>query len=422
MRNADRLLGVIYREVSLEKLFKDFENYQCNTRDFGMNINSPAFLRSAVVRYTHKYPNNYSLEEVENILKVYAGYGNVYIKANGNAIGLVFYCAEQLFSCIDGAILVKFDELLEWDGICNKIDANILIAAYASKHSNADLKKTGAVLKHDNFSLQKILHNGAADNHMHLKASGYCADMSWACLMLCSFNEDYILKTFIKESKMIERNFAISVSSALLLIKKIKFIRLYLKSWLLKYSDLKNLKRKFIVDLLNEKDDISFCVKISRLPIQYVINCIEHEYSSSNNIDKYFLVERNFQKQIFKLVSVINDVFLIHLFNIYLAAISQIRFFLVQDNEGMGFKKFKLNENVKDRLISLNSYSLKGIINEKEAYATVFDRCYKSQICKCAEFRIAPKSSIEDFNLTFKLIEDYSIIMWKKYYDVSKLN
>lgn len=425
MRNADRLLGIIYKEANMEKIFANLPHTYVNDGSYYLNISNRNFVREVVLNYINEYPDNYSPEEVENILKVYIEYGNKYIKDNGNACGLIMYCADRLFYCCNTNLTVNFDYLLEWEGFCNKIDSNIFIAAYAAINPNVDLKRTSAVTRHDNKYLNSILMNGAADNHMHFKASGYSADMSWANLILCSFNDDKALNAFIDNSRMLERNFAMSKSSALLILKKIKLIRLYLEYQISKdekklYSS--NTFSNKIVFILSLDDELRFNCLLDKYKsiLKPLMDYIEKQYEKCDNVKKYFMFEREFLKKLFLLMRDETNPLLMHLCNIYLMGISKIRFLFVQDNIGMGFKKFKLNENVKDQLLSLSSYSSHSIIRENDVYQSVFDRCYSSNIVKKAEFRIAPKSA-EILLSTIKQIDDNNNLVSKQYKYLKKI-
>lgn len=412
MRNADRLLGVIYRECRLDKLLRETDGFSLGNRCGEMTIKNDRFLRTVAADYTRKYPQNYSLEEVENTLKVYLRYGESYLNGDDNACGLFFYCAEQLFLPKNGTMVVKFDALLEWDGFCNKIDANIPIAAFAALHPSIDLTTTEAVVRHDNRTLSKILGKGAADNHMHLKASGYSAAMSWAAFISCSFSEESSLLEFISKTRMVEQGFAIDSSSALLILKKIKLIRLYLEARLSpsracsaegnghSYGSAMPTPRQMERYLASEND--IWCYT-KRAWLDYVLDRVANRYHKGNGVRNYVFAERLFLREVFLKIQSDRDKFFLHLFNIYLAALSQIRFYLVQDNEGMGFKKFKLREDVKSDFLSLRTNSMATLVRADDVYLSVFDRCYRSKIVKQAEFRIAPNNDVGYISLFQKL-------------------
>lgn len=424
MRNADRLLGIIYRGCRLEKLLKELKLFARDEFHGEMACRNTKFLKAVSTAYTRKYPDNYTLEEIENTLKIYLGYGNKYLCGGDNACGLFFYCAEELFLVRQETLLVKFDELLEWDGFCNKIDANILIAAFSSLHPKVDVAKTDAVVRHDNHALERILGKGAADNHMHLKASGYSAAMSWAALMLCSFYEDKTLLNFIHKTRMIEQGFALDEHSALMILKKIKLIRLFFEEYLcvhkihissmIAHSVTKvgsgiNTPTKIQMARYLASENDTWCYSEKRW-IEKNLPLIEGGYSKAKGIRKFIVAERLFLKEMFLWARSCRDNFLLHLFNIYLAALSQIRFYFVQDNEGMGFKKFKLREDVKEDLLSLHTYSSREIVQMDDVYLSVFDRCYQTKIIKYAEFRIAPRKDAELITLFRKLDRANEII------------
>lgn len=79
----------------------------------------------------------------------------------------------------NGKVTIHFDNLLEWNGIINKIDANILFAMKAALEGREILLDDPHKVDHDNNRLNAILSRGISDNHMHLKGSGYTSDMNW---------------------------------------------------------------------------------------------------------------------------------------------------------------------------------------------------------------------------------------------------
>ena len=79
----------------------------------------------------------------------------------------------------------------------------------------------------------------------------------------------------------------------------------------------------------------------------------EKEFSHFNHSPrKEFLIERSFLKRLFSkyLRCELSD-FDLYLLNIYLLALNKFKMIFYQDNEGMGFEKFKHSENIKEELL-----------------------------------------------------------------------
>ena len=409
MNNADRLLKAIYKDVDLEQLINRLSTYLPYQKQYSLDVDNEEFLLSSANLYTKAYPNNYSAEEVKNLLKIYLGYGKKY-SDNPCAYSLFFYCAEKLFYVKNNSMIVRFENLLAWDGFCNKVDANVLISAFAALHSAVKPENVDAVIKHDNYRLDKIMQEGMADNHMHFKASGYSVEMSWAALMVCSFHEDVALNNFIKYSSAVEQGFAKDSQSALLLLKKIKFLRLVLE-YCIEFENKgaisvePKLSKNDIIKVLTSNYDGIFLRKKYSDFIDARLFELERRYSS-RDVRKYFIVERRFLTEAFRiLLKNSNNSFFAFLFEIYIASITHVRFLLVQDNEGMGFGKFKRRENTKSKLLRLSTNTSRRLIKREEEFRSVFDRYYRSRNVHYVEFRIAPPDSAKEMRDTLKLIE-----------------
>lgn len=429
MRNADRLLRVIYKDADLEQMMALVGTYRGGLIGYRLCDKDDRFMTSTARLYTKAYPEHYSAEEAQNMLRVYFDHAKKFSGKQEftSAYHLFFYCAEQLFRIKNKAILVQFDQLLEWDGFSNKVDANIMVAAYTALHGELLPEKTGAVVAHDNEVLNQILCRGAADNHMHLKASGYSAEMSWAALVTSSFEESERLRSFIKESGMIYDNFAKNEITALLLLKKIKFIRLLLEE----YLEIEREKQKphpsntrsrslseseIITALIAPTDTVFWNGKYAAW-ISNRLYCLETKYLKRKDVGKYFFIERQFLADLFRCFSARStSAFIQYLFEIYLTALCQIRFFFVQDNLGMGFDKFKRKEESKESLLSLEMPSARRLIQDEEIYRAVFDRCYRSEIVRYTEFRIAPKKDYRSLKEILRKIEASNEIIYQETY------
>lgn len=420
MNNADRLLKSIYKDVDLEQLINRLSTYLPCQKQYSLDTDNEEFLLLSANLYAKAYPNNYSTEEVKNLLKIYLGYGKKYSKTSG-AYSLFFYCAEQLFSIKSDSMIVRFENLLEWDGFCNKVDANVLISAFAALHSEVKLNTINAVIKHDNYRLDNIMKGGMADNHMHFKASGYSVEMSWAALMVCSFHEDVAFSNFIKYSNAVEQGFAKDFQTALLLLKKIKFLRLVLEYFIkcknkCAISIEPKLSKNDIIQVLTSKYDGIFLSKKYSDFIDTRLFELESRYSSCDDIRKYFIIERKFLTEAFRiLLKNSNNCFFAFLFEIYIACITHVRFLLVQDNEGMGFGKFKRRENTKSKLLRLNTNTSRRLIKREEEFRSVFDRYYRSGNVRFVELRISPLDSAKEMRNTLTLIENCNNEMCKRY-------
>ena len=60
----------------------------------------------------------------------------------------------------NGKVTIHFDHLLEWNGIINKIDANILFAMKSALEGRNILSDDSHKVSHDNARLNSILSKG----------------------------------------------------------------------------------------------------------------------------------------------------------------------------------------------------------------------------------------------------------------------
>lgn len=442
MINADRLLRIAYREIPLPYLFDQLKTYEGMDKHFGMNRdnssaeefncdNENIFFQLICSKYTSVYPENYSIEEVKKTLVYYLSVSNLNFLSNKVDISLLFfYVTEQLFKVKHQNIQVDYDKLLEWDGFCNKVDANIFLGAFCAQHQEIPLEKVDIVIRHDNTTLNDILREGAADNHMHMKASGYIIEMCMANLFLCQFDDNRDLSNFIKDSGMVYTGFAKDEEEAFLNIQKIKFLRLYLEH-LLKTRRIgkkgSQISQQSVRSVLSANDLVELESFLTRLiPQNYEVNKelidvddllfdLEDKYAIKDTERKYVYVERQFLKEMFlaEKNEELND-FNLFLFNIYLAGISQLRFFFVQDNVGMGFKKFKYREDSKGDLLDIKTKSYKIKLGNPDVYKSVFDRYYSSKIVHYVEFRIAFQEA-EKLKKTLSEIEQSAQEVYERY-------
>lgn len=379
MRQADRLLKTIYRER-----FIRFTGDVIERQDL-FNFQDESFRTNCKTAYLKIYPQNYSGDELDEILNSQSIKLNECFQQTNSAFIFPYY-AKQIFKLKNKQINVAYEHLLEWDGFQNKVDSNVFIGAYAALQSNKQLlENTNIVLTHDNERIYQLLNKGVCEGHMHLKGSGLTTELSWTAFLKSSFINNKEIQNFIKDNNNFRefKSYGYTESEILLSLLKVKLVRIMLDQEIT--STLKDL---FYSDTLTEfKNKVLLNIDI--------LNGYLEELNRILNVQKNLpstLSERLFYEKMF--VKLLNNgltPFEMNLFNFYIWGASVFKFELNQDNVGMGFQKFKNFENVKDQLINDNEL----------IYRSVFEKYYEEGVVRKIEFRIAPK----DKNEIHKLIQ-----------------
>lgn len=414
-QQLDRILGIVYKELNFESLIleeKDSDEFQCL-----FNINSESGFTDLIInKYMELYPNNYNEDSISNILQFFSDqierkYGN------SNTASLIFYVSRSILKERNDTLEVSYDDLLEWDGFINKLNPDVFISAYfAEKKINMEFHS----VKNDNKEIDYILAQGIADNHMHLKASGYTVEMNWYYFCKSSLYSKEI-EDFSKNSHVFRNDLRGNHSKEknTLMLCKTKLLRMYLEHVVIGKDD-DWLSQNEIYKLLQSTEKANF-LAVSNLIFKYSNN-ENHTSSKALNMERlkiYYQDERNFLSNLFKLF---NDGQLNHfdlvMMNLYLLMSNQIKFMFVQDNVGMGFTKFKHYEDIKEIFIPER-------LGSRDLIRTVFKKYYLEKHVRSIEVRIAPKNHVRDYN---KFANDLNIIndeiyesLKLKYHDLIKI-
>lgn len=365
------------------------------------HLDNEVFVKRVQQQYLEIYPNNYN-PDIVNLI-ILDSLSTMLNKYNsGNTLYLYLIYAERLFEFKGNAVYVKFDNILEWDGFLSKVDSNIFYAAFLALNSNFYDSRTHlheSVIRHDNNRIYKILEKGISENHMHLKASGYTTEMNWHKLTVDNLFNSEKIRNFVKDKNTFTYLDKIGESEQKLVleIQKLVIVRLILFDFA-QEGKVKQEINKLIDVVLHansETEFLSIHEEISRVKRKYK-NFIE-EYSDSSK--KYLILERIFLKDLFCLLlnNQMPDI-IVYLFNMYLLGMNKIKFEFVQDNLGMGFSKFKKNEELKESFLTDKNHK-KEEKNNLEIYESVFDKYYSEGSIKKIEFRIAPKAKYQLVNL-----------------------
>ncbi|WP_105179402.1 hypothetical protein [Streptococcus suis] len=433
MNQIDRLLKVIHQVFPLSVALDFDRNSGLRTQDLlgYFDLNNESFREKITKIYLEEYRDTNQREEVLLILDSYKGkikYPTP-VSYPCNCLNFYRYVADHYLFYKAGQLTVSFDHLLEWNGIVDKVDPSILFAMKAALSSKEIEEDSFQRVQHDNDRLNAILSKGISENHMHLKGSGYTTEMSW---------HDFSISrriTFDHFEKILKDQ-RIRYEEKILGFYKARLIKLFLFQKLIledkKSSQEKSasedsgtveserLTEQEMLYLFSAKnlDEYQYLVGRLQEKVRYLRERFEDYYKLNVLSGKFdikkrsYVVERQYLTDIFR--NYLNnrpskfDVFVL---NVYLLSMNQFRTFLYQTNIGMGFSKFKLSEDIKEDMLS------KDRDTKDDTIRSTFDKYYSERNVKKVEFRIAPKTSVADYNKLLKKLHGINSEVSKEYGD-----
>lgn len=376
MKNADRILGVIYNYMPLEHVIVKSDLNIGETQDaFGdlFDLSNLNFRQKVVETYIQLYPSNYN----EDVVNLFINQQIEILERNfhsTNTIYLFLNYSEQLFCIKNNQIYIDFDKLFEWDGFANKLDTNIFYGAYLSlNRDKIDYKNHNhtSVINHTNVRLYNLLSKGLAENHMHLEASGYSTEMNLFYFMTTKFfdfDND-------KDLKELADN---------LFLKKTLLCRILLFDYMQEESILSDPEYVDLITATQVEDIELYISKIKKIQ-----ELMLAEFKFEGNPKIFLEVERVFLSELFFELNAgkIKSTVIIYIFNIYLYSLSKLRFKSVLNNRGIGFSRFSVKNQYKTFWFSSEQEKRKR--EKYYLYLSVFDKYYSEKSVEKIEIRIA---------------------------------
>ena len=334
MRQIDRFLRTIYKDFPLFEIFD--HDYKSSALNYKVTSDSSIRWRSAFdlkdKDYRHEVKKVYQIsymdyneDELDNLIVEYSEKIGKYspTKYRHNTLNFFLYIAKELVFYQANSLSICFDSLLEWNGIINKIDANIIFAMKAAIEDHEISAGDSHRIQHDNYRLNRILSEGISENHMHLKGSGYTSELNWYDFSTDTCFEGMKSKKFFDILKKNIRHY----ENEKLAFLKVRIIKFYLFARIFDHrfedSELNKIFKKAL-----QSDDLDyFELLYSKLKPQIEIfkEYWEKEFSHFNHSPrKEFLIERSFLKRLFSkyLRCELSD-FDLYLLNIYLLALNK---------------------------------------------------------------------------------------------------
>lgn len=152
------------------------------------------------VRLAGYYVKNYSNDELENLFSYMQneyeeradyvkGFGKVHTNRDSfNIFDAILLFAVRTLQESDGEPVCQYEHMLRWRMTSHELDEDVFTTAFLA-YKDVWYEKPDRsfswrpVIRHNNTYLNKILAQGMADNHFHLKGSAPQFPLSWVSMM-----------------------------------------------------------------------------------------------------------------------------------------------------------------------------------------------------------------------------------------------
>lgn len=444
MDNLRSVLSIVLSKIPSKEILENKILYNDITRD-------------VFVKLSGYYVKNYSNDELDNLFS-YAQ--NEYVKQADYVSGYGYHSGESekrfnIFDAIlifafrileemDGEPACKYEHLLRWRMTSHELDEDVFTTAFLAFKDNRNVNEQRdfswrPVIRHNNMYLNRLLSQGMADNHFHLKGSAPQFPISWISMMnnvvstrFRKLLEDYSnqrLSTSYYTGTDEEHLYISYLKAALIrcylfskLTDQIFFIEMDEEKETEKDEKRKDLCREqiesrtnqLVIHLLKHRDDIlfyrneiqsniSYYKSHSLTPkyiyssdkksvvLDYALNGEYNHRKSRNDVNYILSGERWFMYTMFQKIYGKDLKFkkYFNLFYAYLVIKETIRAELVQTNTNIGFDNFEKFQNRKEDFIEGTPFE------EKYIDLAIRGTLYNQNIISL-EARISPKNSDEE--------------------------
>ncbi|WP_304425681.1 hypothetical protein [uncultured Adlercreutzia sp.] len=376
------------------------------------------YTHAIIGRYLFRYPRDYSKEEVDILLnQQIEAAAECSGRAKINAIELVIHAAKELLVYQGGdRIAVRPGSLMEWNGIANRIDQNVLFAAH-DEYYGIEQHPAYTFARYDDRRLDRILSKGVAENHAHLKGSGYSAEINWYHLFHLQAYRPAVLKHALNgllSTKWLHPDADEAAISLALL--KVPVLRSLLYAYTAPEGDAgsascsgttagavnSDVISELIARLLFVRDEISLDLLLRDKTLEALMSVTADQVRDAvlGSPSAYHAFEQQFLRTVLNVLRCqpLDAVppLVLYGFNVYICALTQFKLWLTHDNLLMGFSRFSEVESRKECLIDC----VPGA--QQMLYRSVFDRYYRTECVRYVELRTTPKE-LRDF---VKLVDD----------------
>lgn len=321
----------------------------------------------------------------------------------------------------NGEPLCQYMHMLRWRDMIVPMEEDLFITSYlAMKDIMAGRKRKNffwkPVIGHNNYSLNRLVARGVAENHSHLKGAAPVFQLTWINLMN-NVDKSSFRKALQKlDGDTLQKNVAyysgFKEESLVILWWQAALIRVGL---FLYYKNLDDDIIDFVIDNLNDINKL--CDNIYE--IQSKINLAremsefsDYDYAVSekwlwnnrkSHLNELFSGERYFMYRMFYDIYNSSDNFdrKYQLFYAYMVIKERIRGELIQSNYLVGFDNFRRFQDRKD--VFIENTKLEPIYIEMAVRDTILNQHIIS-----LESRIAPKNSVKQLYDKIQQYDEWS--------------
>lgn len=425
MDNLRTVLSIVLNRIPSNEILRGNIVYNNITKDI-------------FVKLAGYYVKNYSNDELENLFRYiqneyqeqseyvrgFPRERNFY-KQTFDVFDAILIFTFRVLQELDGEPVCQYEHLLKWRITSHELDEDVFTTAflayrdirYCNEYRDFSWRP---VIRHNNVYLNKILSQGMADNHFHLKGSAPQFPLSWISMMNDITNKRFreLLDTYSKErlstnyfSGTNEEHLYISYLKAAL-IRCFLFAKLTGNSFVITEERIQEENdekiENFIIKLLCQKNEILFYRNEIQNNItyfkydskknaigygkslDYMLNGNYNYRQSINDINHILSGERWFLYTMFRCIYTKDKRYAkyFNLFYAYLVIKETIRSELVQTNSNIGFDNFAKYQDRKEDFIENTEFEEKYI--EMAVKGTIYNQNIVS-----LEARITPKNSVE---------------------------
>lgn len=235
MDNIRNVIKILFRHTSYIEVLKGATDC-CNVA------------KESFVKLARIYMPEYSTTEAENMFHFFCTefeWHNNKMKGevkkensrNVNVFDSLLLFADNVLVEENGVPLCRYENLLRWRDLTKDLGEDILISSFLAYQDMLFEKERenffwAPVIGHNNKSLNRLMAQGVAENHFHLKGSAPLFHLSWISLMNDVENQKFKKKLdeYDKERLYMEVNYQVDFQEQTLYIAYLQaaLIRLYL--------------------------------------------------------------------------------------------------------------------------------------------------------------------------------------------------
>ncbi len=315
MKNVRYIIELFIKHVSSQDILENSITYDILSIQqlFIKHIPSQNILEDSVaydilstqqfLKLALPYTKEYSESELENIYAAIKDMVQVEcekqfinsVKAVGskgqplNLFGLLLLAAEKMLQFNSNEVVCQYRYLLDWRQLTVQISEDTFTTAFCAIEDLKSRKKRTrfdwpAVIRHNNFYLNKLLQQELSDNHFHLWASSPHFNLSWIRIMNDTDNRDI-------RKKMSELNYdKLNVNQAYyqgyqenkfeILYLQAALIRMYLYSW---FSGREIRLREYYLHEYSNKTIFQQIEEGVKLEYQKILSLLKRKKEEKNN-------------------------------------------------------------------------------------------------------------------------------------------